>query len=212
MEPDELPQAERLRVAARARAAAVRGDPARGHRAALPQRILGQSSTGDLRGRRVRRAALQLARQVRLAHGVAELHETARGGQCPRAGGSVALHGTHRNSFGPRLLSSRPRIRRWAGAPRAAVLHELGGAPIHSGRPPRGGGLRPVSPAVPSGGDEGADALTVRDPRRWSVVGRGPTHPTDPIVGPVTVCTSSPRHRSRSPAMTYTKRGSRSPP
>src|SRR6266480_7286216 len=166
MEPDDLPQAERRRAAPRARAAAVRGDPARGHRAALPQRILGQPSTRDLCGRRVRRAALQLARQVRLAHGVAELHETPRGGQCPRAGGSVALRGTHRNSVGPRRLSSRPRVRRRAAAHRAAVLHELGGAPIHSGRPPRGGGLRPVPPAVPSGGDEAADALTDRKSTR----------------------------------------------
>src|SRR2546425_11498182 len=100
-----------------------------------------------------------LARQVRVRHGVAELHQTARGGQCPRARRSVALHGAHGNPLGPRRLSSGPRVRRRSPADGIALLHELGGPAIHSGRPPGGGGVRPVSPAVPGGGDEGSEAV-----------------------------------------------------
>src|SRR2546427_8029577 len=53
MESDEVPEAERRRPAPHARTAAVRGDPARGHRAAVPQRVLGQPPAGDLCGCRV---------------------------------------------------------------------------------------------------------------------------------------------------------------
>ena len=52
-----------------------------GDRAALPQRVLGQPRGRDLRRRRVRRAAVQLARQVRLRHRLAELHPAARAGR-----------------------------------------------------------------------------------------------------------------------------------
>src|SRR2546430_15517660 len=51
------------------------------------------------------------------------------------------------------------RSRRRSPADGIALLHELGGPAIHSGRPPGGGGVRPVSPAVPGGGDEGSDAV-----------------------------------------------------
>src|SRR2546426_793066 len=70
-----------------------------------------------------------------------------------------SLRGAHRNPLGPRRLSSGPRVRRRTPADGIALLHELGGPAIHSGRPPGGGGVRPVSPAVPGGGDEGSHAV-----------------------------------------------------
>ncbi len=45
------------------------------------QRVLGQPRGRHLRRRRLRRAALQLARQVRLGHRLAELHAAARAGR-----------------------------------------------------------------------------------------------------------------------------------
>ena len=59
----------------------VQGDPARGDRAAVPQRVLGQPRARHLRRHRLGRAALQLARQVRLRHRLAELHQAARAGE-----------------------------------------------------------------------------------------------------------------------------------
>src|SRR5439155_1126700 len=87
-------------------------------------------------------------------------------------------------------FSSRTRVRRRAPAHQVALLHELGGAPLHSGGPPRGGGVWALSPAVPDGGDEGSDAVAARDPPRWSVVGPRSTLPADPRVGPVTGLTA----------------------
>ena len=65
-------------------AAAVQGDAGRRDRVRVPQRVLEQPRARDLRGRRLRRAALLLARQVRLGHGLAELHAPAREGQRQR--------------------------------------------------------------------------------------------------------------------------------
>ncbi len=61
---------------------------------------------------------VQLARQVRVGHGVAELHAPARGGDQP---------GPH--------------------AP--ALLHQLGGAAIHSGRAIGGRGIREIPADLP---------------------------------------------------------------
>ena len=47
----------------------------------VPERVLGQPRAGHLRRRRLRRAALQLTRQVRVRHRLAELHEAARAGE-----------------------------------------------------------------------------------------------------------------------------------
>src|SRR5262249_1947149 len=46
-------------------------------------------------------------------------------------------------------LAPRPRLPRWAGADRSALLHELGGAALHSRRAPRSRGIRTVSSVVP---------------------------------------------------------------
>src|SRR6184192_3284324 len=76
-------EAERRRAAAVADPVAVSGDPARGDGAGVPQRVLGQPPGRHLCGRGVGGAAVQLARQVRVGHGVAELHPAARGCQHP---------------------------------------------------------------------------------------------------------------------------------
>ena len=48
------------------------------HRASVPERVLGQPRAGHLRRCRLGRAAVQLTRQVRFGHRLAELHEAAR--------------------------------------------------------------------------------------------------------------------------------------
>src|SRR3989442_9485861 len=57
------------------------------------------------------------------------------------------------------LHDALPIFRRRSPADGIALLHELGGPAIHSGRPPGGAGVRPVSAAVPGGGDEGSHAV-----------------------------------------------------
>ena len=74
----KLQEALRGRAQEEARSAAVRGDAGERHRAAVPQRVLEQPRGRHLRRRRLGRAAVQLARQVRLRHRLAELHEAAR--------------------------------------------------------------------------------------------------------------------------------------
>src|SRR6266850_1959192 len=94
-------KAERRRAAAVADPVTVPGDPARGDGAVVPQRLLGQPPGGYLRGCRLRRAAVQLARQVRVGHRVAKLHQAARGGERAPEVRPVALHDADRGSVRP---------------------------------------------------------------------------------------------------------------
>src|SRR5256886_11417717 len=73
------------------------------------------------------------------------------------------------------------RSRRRSPADGIELLHELGGPAIHSGRPPGGGGVRPVSAAVPGGGDEGSDALS----HPTNAEHQGPAHRSDGRRGPL---------------------------
>ena len=75
--------------------APVRGHAARGDRAAVPQRVLGQPRGRALRRRRHGRAAVQLARQVRLGHRLAELHAAGRA-RARRRARPIARHGMAR--------------------------------------------------------------------------------------------------------------------
>src|SRR3989454_1095764 len=152
MEPRDLQEARRSRAQEIARPHAVQGDAAGRHRAALPQRILGQPPARYLRRRRLGRAGLQLNRQVRLRHRLAELHETARPREHPGAGGPPAVHVAHRDPLRARRLAPGARLRRRAGADRQALLHELGRAALHPGGAPRGRGLRAVPAALRGAG------------------------------------------------------------
>ena len=82
----------------------------------VPERVLGQPRARDLRRRGLGRAALQLARQVRLRHRLAQLHQAARAGQRRREGGPQALHDPHRGPLQARRFAPGPRLR---GRPRA---------------------------------------------------------------------------------------------
>ena len=64
-----------------------------------------------------RRAALQLARQVRFRHGLAELHAPARAREHRRARGPQAVHDAHRGALEARRLAPRPRLRRRSRRP-----------------------------------------------------------------------------------------------
>ena len=67
----------------------------------LPQRVLEQPRGRDLRRRGVGRAALQLPRQVRLRHRLAQLHAPARAGESSRRTRTAAGHAS-----GPRSARS----------------------------------------------------------------------------------------------------------
>ena len=124
---------------------------------------------GHLRRRRLRRAALQLARQVRLRHRLAELHPAARARQRRRRSTdrSLFMARTEVRSKHARL-APRPRLRRRPGADRPALLHELGRAALHPGRAPGGRGLRPVPRAVPGRGQgRRASCCTACSPCCW---------------------------------------------
>ena len=119
-----------------------------GTESAVPQRVLEQPRGGDLRRRRVRRAALQLARQVRVRHRMAELHQAARAGEHQDATTISRRHGSHRSAVGRGQLAPRPRVRRRPAPDRAALLHEFGGDALHPGRQLRGRGVRRVPSAL----------------------------------------------------------------
>src|SRR5437016_761703 len=142
-------EAERRRAAAVADPGAVPSDPARANGAAVPQRVLRQPPRRHLRGRRLGRTAVQLARQVRVGHRVAELHEAARGRERPPEDRPVALHGADRGSVGPCRFAPGAPVRRWPGADGVALLHQLRRVALHSGRAPAGRRLRAVLAAVP---------------------------------------------------------------
>ena len=109
---EDVHQARRRAAEDAAQHGAVPGDAARGHRAALPQRVLGQPSGRHLRRRRLGRAAVQLARQVRLGDGLAELHPAARRRPRRDARRPHALHAAHRGALQGGGLAPGPRVRR----------------------------------------------------------------------------------------------------
>ena len=94
----------------------------------------GQPRRRHLRRRRQRRAAFQLARQVRVRHRLAELHASARAGERRHEDRPQVLHGPHRSPLQARRLAPRARLRRRPGADRPALLHELRVAALHPGR------------------------------------------------------------------------------
>src|SRR5437879_4375172 len=142
-------EAKRRRAAAVADPVAVPGDSARGHGAAVPQRVLGQPLRRHLRGRRLGRTAVQLARQVRVGHRVAELHAAARGRERPAEDRPLALHGADRGPVGPCRFAPGAPVRRRPGTDGVALLHQLRRVAFHSGRAPAGRRLRAVLAAVP---------------------------------------------------------------
>ena len=116
-----------------------------GDRARVRQRVQRQQATGHLRRHRLRRAALLVARQVRLRHGMAELHEASREGE-RQAEQRTAPRGISRDrgSVRPRGLAPGPRLQRRTEADGPALLHELRGDALHPGREARRGGIRAV--------------------------------------------------------------------
>ncbi len=92
-----------------------------------------------LRRRRLRRAALLVARQVRLRHRLAELHASRSSpDNVDEREDRKALDDPHRGALEARRLAPRPCLRRRPGADRPALLHELGGAALRAGRRARG--------------------------------------------------------------------------
>ena len=112
---------------------------------------------GDLRGCRLGRAALLLARQVRLGHRLAELHAAARGRERVGPHRRFARDAAQRGALEERRLAPRPRLRRRPEADRPSLLHQLGVASLRAGREARGRGLRRVQGALRAGGGQGAE-------------------------------------------------------
>ena len=112
----------------------------------------------------LRRAALLLARQVRLGLGMAQLHEAPREDERHGEDGRVSRDDPHRGALEARRLAPRPRLRRRPEAHGPPLLRQLRFPPLH----PRGqagtGRLRPVQVVVheqvatPAGGNDAHDA------------------------------------------------------
>ena len=139
-----LPQAAGRGAEAPPDPAPVRGHPGGGHRAALPQRVLGQQEGGDLRRHRLRRALVHLRRQVRLGHRVAELHPPPGEGERRRGEGLQAVLPAHRGAQPPRRLAPGPPLQRRARAHGTALLHQLRGPALRPAGGDGGGRLRGV--------------------------------------------------------------------
>ena len=151
MEPNDLQEAQRRGAEAEAHARAVRGDPARGHRAAVPQRVLGQP-----RGR----IYVDVVSGEPLFSSL-DKYDSGTGWPSftrplepanirPRRTTSSCMARTevrsaHADSHLGHVFDDGPR------ADRAALLHELGVAAVHPGRQAGGGGVRAVPAAVPAG-------------------------------------------------------------
>ena len=94
------------------------------------QPVLGQPRAWDIRRCHLRRAALQLNRQVRFRHRVAELHAAARAGEHRREKRPQLLRGPNRGAQQTCRFSPGARVQRRPGTDRAALLHELGGTAL----------------------------------------------------------------------------------
>ncbi|CAA9501751.1 MAG: Peptide-methionine (R)-S-oxide reductase MsrB, partial [uncultured Solirubrobacteraceae bacterium] len=117
---------DRRGVARRADAGAVRGPPRGGHRARVHRPLLERARGRDLPLCRLRRRAVLVANQVRLRHGLAELHRAGRGRGCRDARRQLLRDGPHRG--GVPQLRRPPGSRlpgRAARSGRAALLHQL---------------------------------------------------------------------------------------
>ena len=84
-------------------------------------------------------------------HGVAELHEAARAGQHRGEGRPEPALEAHRGAEHARRFTPRPRLSRRAEADGTALLHQLGGAAVHTEGRSRKGRLRRVPEALRSG-------------------------------------------------------------
>src|ERR1041384_2308364 len=72
----------------------------------------------------LRAAALLLGDEIRLGDGLALLLAAAREGSRDREAGPKLVHDAHRGAVLPLRCAPRARLRRWAQAHRAALLHE----------------------------------------------------------------------------------------
>ena len=128
----------------------VPGDAERGHRAAVPQRVLEQPRVRHLRRRRLGPAAVLVDRQVRQPHRMAQLHEADRARRRHDQDRLEDADAAHRGALVGRPESSGSRLQgRTAGCRRPEILHELGFAALRRRRRARGAGLRRVPEPVP---------------------------------------------------------------
>src|SRR5258708_27074343 len=102
--------------------------------AAVSKRILEQPSRRHLRRRRDGGAALQLARQVRVRHRLAELRSATGTGKRRNSRRPDARNGPRRGPLEAWQLTPWPPLRRRASPDGTALLHELSVIAVRSGR------------------------------------------------------------------------------
>src|SRR3954447_26682281 len=107
---------------------AVRGAAPGGNRGPVHGPLRRREVRRHLPLRRLRQRALQLGDEVRVRHGLAELHRADRPRERDPRDRHEPRHGPHRGQVRALRLAPRTRLRRRAGAGRRALLHELGRA------------------------------------------------------------------------------------
>src|SRR5581483_1405644 len=116
---------DRRRVARGADAGAVRGAAPQRHRAALHREVRPQPRRRHVPLRRLWGAAVRLRHEVRLRHGLAELHVAGARRERDHGGRPLARHASHRGHVCALRRPSRARVPRRSRPDRPAVLHQL---------------------------------------------------------------------------------------
>ena len=102
------------------------------HRAAVQRRVLGSARQGNLPVHLLRHRAVQLRREVRFRHGLAELLATDRRGERPARHAEQRIH-RERSDVQPLRRAPRRSIQRRPEADGTSVLHRLRRAQVYAG-------------------------------------------------------------------------------
>src|SRR5437867_1039373 len=98
----------------------------KGHGASIHGRVLEFEEAWHLSLRLLRPGTLQIRNQIRFRHRLAELLGTDPAGKRERTGRRQPVQSPCRGAVPTLQRTPRPRVPRWTGAYRVALLHELG--------------------------------------------------------------------------------------
>src|SRR5260370_21562621 len=109
---------------------AISGDAPGGYGVCLQRFALRRARGGPVPLRRLRQRAFRLRDKIRFRNGLAELLEAPCSGECPRENRRELRGRPARSEVHAVRRAPRPRVHRWAGSNRPAVLREFRGAAL----------------------------------------------------------------------------------